>query len=447
MNVGLFKKEQVYEENSYLLVDGKEEKKPFYVTYRNLLILVGILVLLIIIIVFAFNSSRNKKCKTLETLIMEAAEKYAKEEELAPTIEGDFVTISVDDLANKGYIELALLQNKDTTCTGTVKITRYKDQYIKTFDLKNCGSCTTESRYKWGKETSTYSNRHLMDVNTLYNYYGVESYHTSWTKYYPSSEISKEKSVYGNYLPLKDSDLPKIPETGLPRNIEQVEANYYSYRDKRWKYYKDNGGAYSGLSSEPVEGYPYKDTNTEMNTEWSSWSQEYPEVKSYRSIKSTKGYQWYYVNKNGKKVYYNNGEFLVEAPDSQYTEKSKETVMMYRYQDKMWRWYNGNKRAYSSYVSEAPKNYPNRDEELTNYTSWSPWRDVSYLSDANSWYREQEIDVYSKYRTEYDILSFKVLEEPITREELEQRLGKTLEEISQDRTIRLEATYQFRYAK
>lgn len=447
MNVGLFKKKQVYEENSYLLVNGEKEKKPFFATYRNLLIIVGIIILFIVILVLILNHNKNKACQTLENKVMEAAERYAKKEDILPTIEGDFVVISVDDLANHGFVEPADLQKKDTTCTGTVKITRYKEQYIKTFDLKNCSSCTTENRYKWGKETDKYSSRHLMDVSVLYNYYEVESYHTPWTKDLPSSKISKEKSIYDNYLPLDEKDLPEIPKTALPRNIEQVTTNYYQYRDKRWKYYKDNGGAYSNLSSEPVAGYPNKDTNTEMKTEWSNWSQEYPEKKSYRNIQSKKGYQWYYENKKGDKVYYNNGEYLIDAPDSQYTKRSKETVMMYRYQDKMWRWYSGNKRAYSSYTSEVPRNYPNRDEELTDYTSWSAWKDVSYLSDANRWYREQNIDVYSKYRIEYDILSFKVLDKPISREELEKKLGKTLEEISQDRTIRLEATYKFKYAK
>ena len=84
---------------------------------------------------------------------------------------------------------------------------------------------------------------------------------------------------------------------------------YYSYRDKKWKWYK-NDIKYSDYSSTQPAGYKNKDKATLKNTELSEWSLDYPEEFEYRHISTKTGYQWY--KKEGKeKVYWENGKYLI----------------------------------------------------------------------------------------------------------------------------------------
>ena len=119
---------------------------------------------------------------------------------------------------------------------------------------------------------------------------------------------------------------------------------------------------------------------------------------------------------------------------------------MYSYSDDMWRWYNGDtKRIYSNSSSTQPNGYNYKDEETLIYTSWSRFTDTSSLNSSNTDYREEKTDIYSRYLIKYDIYSYPIFENNVTLSELEQKLGKTYEELSQDKSIKIEITFKFQY--
>ena len=119
---------------------------------------------------------------------------------------------------------------------------------------------------------------------------------------------------------------------------------------------------------------------------------------------------------------------------------------MYSYTDDTWRWYNGDtKRLYSGYSSTKPNSYNYKDEETLTYTNWSTYRDESTLNSSNKSYREERTDIYSRYLIKYDVYSYPVLDNYISLDELESILGKTYEEIDQDRTLKVEVNFKFYY--
>ena len=427
--------------NSY---DGSTE----YTEKKNhSLIVIGIILLIILITAFIFfKLSKEKKCKNVEKLILNQAESYAKNKKLLPTIEGDSITIDIDDIFKDETLKPII---KESTCSGTIKFTKYKDEYIKTYDITNCDYCSTENRYKnWSNETNKRpSKKTLTDVIPYYNYYELNFYHSAWSNWISEDEIGKTDETYQIALPLKQEIIPKIPVEGKIIKYEKEDAIWYSYRDKQWRYYKDNGGTYSNLSSEQPAGFANKDSSTEMKTAWTEWSLDYPEKKSYRTISSSTGYRWYYLDEN-EKVYWNSGAYTPEQPSKEYDKKEKETVTMYRYQDKMWKWYNGNKRFYTGFVSvsNAP-GYTNRDDDLFIYGNYSSYSDQNNLNDSNSWYREQKMKTYSRYRISYSMRSFLKFDTYVSKEEFEKALNMTTSEIAKREDIEIDIQYKFKYRK
>ena len=441
------KGKKVYEDNSYMLVNGKKVEDPWWKKYQLVIISAIAILLVIFITIIVINNSKNSKCNKIENHIKEGALAYAKSKELLPTVEGLSVTLNIGDMLKENALDIAILTFKDAVATGSVKITKYKDDFVTTLDLKNCSYCSTEERYgAWSKEINKKPNKRIVDVIPYYNYYEVELYNTEWTDWMESSKVSKEKSAYDNYLPLDEKKLPTIPKLAYVNNIYQETKTRYRYRDRQWKFYKIVGD-YSPLSSEQPAGYQNKDNNASIYTEWSPFSQEAPEEKPYRTITERTGYRWYYVSKSGDKIYYNHGEFLPEAPDEQYTEKSKDTVKLYSYRDQMWRWYNGTTRGYSGYYSVMPRGYNYRDDEITRLSGFSSWSDVSSINESNSYYREEETDTYSRYRIRYGITSYIILDEALTKDEFEAKVGRTIEDMANDENIKLEVTYKFIYRK
>ncbi|MFI3307459.1 MAG: hypothetical protein R3Y21_02725 [Mycoplasmatota bacterium] len=440
------KKDKVYENKSVTVVETDAPKKSFYEANKTGL-MIGGLAFIVIIIIIMIVSLLDNECKILENLVMEQSLLYAEDNEILPYIPGDSVTIELSDLLDSKYIKEEDLTCKEEVCQGDVKITYVEEDYITTFNITDCDKCNTEENYSdWSKELDSIPNKQLVDVVVTYNYYTKENFNTEYTSYMSSENVSTDLSDYGNYLPIKDSKLPSVPDQAVITNIEQLTKNYYSYQDQQWKFYRDNGGSYSALSTEQPSGYATKDTSTAVDTEWSDWSIDYPTEYDYRTIKSSKAYQWYY-EEDGEKIYYNSGEYCVDQPGEEYTEKSSDKVTMYRYQDTMYRWYNGEKRTYGSYRSVATSSYPIKDSEVTQYTSWSSYKEESSLTSENSSYRTEVIDVYSSYRIQYDIYSFDILDEAVTKEELESTLGMTLEEIYNDSTLGLSVTYKYIYKK
>lgn len=427
--------------NSYDGTSRYTEKKN-----HSLIIIGTFLIIVFALIILIYNISKSSKCSNIEKNIVKRAEGYARINGLLPTIEGESITLNIDDIY---FDETEKPMYKEKICNGSVKITKYKEEYISTYDITNCSICSTDKRYKsWSNETSKKpSNKLLTDVIPYYNYYGLEYYHSAWSKWIAEEEIGEMNETYHVALPIKSNDIPKIPNEANIIEYEKEDATWYSYRDKKWKYYKDNGGSYSTLSSEQPAGFEKKDTSTEMTTEWTEWSLDYPETKSYRSIKTSTGYRWYYMD-GDTKIYWNSGAYYPTKPSEEYDKKEKETVKMYSYQDKMWKWYNGAKRSYSGFTSEQKSSsYNNRDEDLVTYSNWTTYSAEKKLDSSNSWYREERTKTYSRYRISYSMKSFLKLDSYVTKEEFEQLLQGTIPELSKRTDIEIDIDYKFKYRK
>ena len=67
----------------------------------------------------------------------------------------------------------------------------------------------------------------------------------------------------------------------------------------------------------------------------------------------------------------------------------------------------------------------------------------SYLTNENKSYREQRTDIRTRYLIKYDIHYENMLEQPVSLEELENILGKSYEEILNDKSINVNVTFKF----
>lgn len=398
---------------------------------KSLGIILIVLCLLIMIIFIISNSSKKRKCTSLKDEILAITDKYVNDNDLLPSLNGTSITIELSELNDK-------VSFKKKEVKGTVTYTKYNDEYIKTFDIENASYCSTD---KFGKESDKYISTNNVKVNVYFNYYTVESYNSKWSNYISSEEVSNEETD-GVLLPINSKNLPTIPDNAVITEYVRETKTYYSYRDKKWKWYKNNV-KYSDYSSTKPNGYTNKDESTKSKTEATEWSLDYPEVYDYRHISSKTGYQWYKLE-GKEKVYWENGKYSVESPGSEYKKDSKNSAKMYSYTDDIWRWYNGNtKRVYSSASSTKPNGYNYKDESTLTYTNWSSFKDTSYLTNDNKSYREERTDTYSRYLIKYDIYSYSVLDNYVTLDELENILGKSYQEICNDKSIKVDVIFKF----
>ena len=312
-----------------------ENKKPIL----RLFFIIGTILPFVIIILIIVAVFHNSNCLKVYNSIKTASLNYAKDQGELPNLEGDYTTIRLDDLYNDKYLRSASTNNN--LCSGTVKITKYKQDYIYTIDARNCGSCSVNTKYgSWSNEQSAYpSGKAIIDVIPYYNYYQREISTTEWSDYYDDSELQDETSQYGIKLPLDETTLPEIPKEAKTTNIENQTTYYYRYRDRSWKWY-DIEGDYSEFSSEQPTGFANKDESSEIYTDWTEYSLNYPEEKDYRTIQNTTGYKYYYLNNDGEKVYYNSGQYTAkeDVNTEKYDHTDDETTTLYRYRDKQWRW-------------------------------------------------------------------------------------------------------------
>lgn len=421
-----------------------ESKKPLL----NFLLIINILVPLIIIGLIIYTVVINKQCNKIYNIIKKSSLVYIKDQGEVPSIEGDSTTVNIGDLYSEQYLNSNL--TNDTLCSGTVKITKYKKDYIYTLDVQTCNKCSVNTKYKgWSNLQNNYpTNKAIVDVIPYYNYFDRELNTTKWSEYYDEDELSDEVSEYGIRIPLDETKLPEIPKEAALTNIESSTTYYYRYRDRTWKWY-DIEGNYSGFSSERPEGFAEKDENSERQTEWSEYSLDYPQEKSYRDIAQTTGYKFYYLNKEGKKIYYNSGKYTPreEVNTQKYNNYDEETAQLYRYKDKQWRWYNGQKRRYSGYSSKPYQYTPIKDQEtekLGNPTSWAEKRNAD---ETTSEYRIEEKKLMTRFRKQYEILSLLVLKKPLEKEKFEKKEKTSILEFSSREDKKLDVTYKFKYRK
>lgn len=413
-----------------------------------------ILTIIIFLTVTIRKSNKNKTCNKIEDAYITAAMKYAEEKNLLPKIETESIEVSGDLLLGENRVNKSDVMLKENLCHATIKITKYhkdgkenKNEYIKSVELKNCGYCTTESRYGEFKTSKKLpSGNVIVELVPTFNYYETKDYYTKWTTYYKEEQLKEEvDEEYGVRLPISENVLPSIPDTGHIVQIEKNDKIYYRYRDRKWKFYRNGNASYSGYSSTQPTGYSKRDDASSRKTDWSVWSLNYPDTASYRTIRTKTGYRWYY-KKDGEKIYWKSGEYYPEQPDLKYTEKDGKATM-YSYQDIQWRWYNGEKRGYSSYASVMPRNYFYRDEENTILGDWSSWYEVSKLDNTNRYYREQITETRSRYRIKYQVYSFLKLANYVDKETFEKQVGKKFTEFYLSPNIKVDIKYEYKYRK
>lgn len=392
---------------------------------------IGVILISVFLITTILNGKSTRVCKSLKEDIVASLDEYVTKNDLLPKLNGTSVTVDITNASETFTIN-------DNTVTGTVTYTNYNGNYIKTVEIENADHCTT-SEFK--KETDEYDESKNNKVIAYFNYNNVESFNSKWSNYIPSADINTE-ATNGVYLPIDSDDLPTIPSNAVITEYLTESKTYYSYRDKKWRFYK-NDIKYSSYSSTKPSGYTNKDTATETKTEPSEWSLNYPEVYDYRTIQTKTGYQWYYTE-GKERVYWENGKYSIESPGEEYKKDTETSAKMYSYTDKMWRWYNGDtKRVYSSLKSVKPSNYNYKDESTLTYTNWSKFTDTSSLTDENKSYREQQTDLRTRYLIKYEIHYEELLDEPVTLEELETIIGKSYEEILKDETLNVNVTFKF----
>ena len=390
--------------------------------FIKIIVIVVPIIIIIVIINLIVSGVRNNNCFELRNKIGNYVDSYVMSNDLWPTINGDNIVVDLNDIEKVTF--------NDKVCSGTVKITKVNDDYIKTFYLENCSYCSVDS---FSNEKDDYDDKLNADVVVYINYYNVTNNNSKWSDYIPFEEISTEETN-GVLLPLNLDYLPKISDEAIVTDIIKEDKIFYTYRDKRWLWYKVNNNDYSDFSSEQPAGYSKKDTKAETRTAYSIWSIDYPEVKDYRVISTDTGYRWYKKDENGNIIWWNNGEYYPDKPEEGYIIDRSNTITMYRYYDKMWRWYNGEARGYySNQSSKPPSNlYKYKDEDLTSYSNWSSYKTFSSVDSSNSYYREEVTNVHSRYMIKYKIRSFRVLDKALERSEFEQTVGRTLEEMAED---------------
>ena len=438
-------KRQAYvDEEGNVINQSLESKRPLL----SFLFVFGTILPIIIIIIIIVIAFQNNHCLKIYDNLKSASLKYAKDQGNLPSLEGESINVRLDDLYSDEYLTSTSTDNN--RCSGNIKITKYKDDYVYTIDANGCGQCSVNKKYGgWSAEQSAYpSGKAIVDVIPYYNYYEKETNHTKWTDYFDNSELSDETSKYGIKLPLDETKLPKVPSEGKISNITNETTYYYRYRNISWKWY-DIEGDYSNFSSEQPSGYANKDEGSMRYTEWTDYSLNYPEEKDYRTIQNTTGYKFYYLNDSGKKIYYNSGQYSAreDVHTDKYDQTDEDTTTLYRYRDQQWRWYNGTKRKYSSLSSTAPNGRPYKDTETETLGSATAWEPVLGVYTDDQDYRIVERKIMTRFRIEYEILSLKVLNKPLNHSDFEKKIKTSILEFASNPQYELEVTYKFKYRK
>ena len=412
----------------------------------NIYLVIGTILPVIILGFIGYQIFSNINCNNTYDKIKSASKEYLSSKNKLPSFEGESVDLNVTELYDKRY--LSNYETNNTECSGKVKVTKYKDDYIYTLNLTSCKSCTTSKKYgDWSALKNSYPRgKAIVDVFPYYNYYEVETGVTDWSNFYDEEELTTTvDKTYNTRIPA-DRPLPEVPSDVKILGLNTEQRTMYSYQDKNWKWY-DIVGDYSEYSSEKPNGYANKDTNTEKLTEWSEYLYKIPEEKEYRTIQRYTAYKYYYLDDNNQKVYYNNGKYTVEADKEKYPYMEPETTTMFRYRDKTWRWYNGQRRNYSSYTSSPRSEYKYKDEELYSLGGNSSWSETSSLNASNSSYRVEETKVQTRFQVKYELNSLPIFDKPVARETFLKRIGTTVPKFAKDDGVRVEVSYKFKYRK
>ena len=72
---------------------------------------------------------------------------------------------------------------------------------------------------------------------------------------------------------------------------------------------------------------------------------------------------------------------------------------------------------------------------------------TSYLTNENMAYREQITDMHKRYRAYFSLESNLKLDNYVTLEELESKAGRTIEEMLNDKYVKVLTKYEYTYGK
>lgn len=412
-------------------------------------IVIGIILLLVIIVIIANNAAKAKACNNIESLISEAAVNYARDNEALPTLVTGPVSYTADELINNGYLSSVDYKYKNDSCNGGVTITSVDGEPFTTVNVTDCGECSSDKRYgsNWTDESDKLNKKkRIAEVVTYYNYVTKDSYATAWTKYLTPTVLETKPIVNFN-----DKRLNVIPNEAKNIELDHEDLTYYRNRSKQWKFYKYDVKGYSALSSKQPAGYTNKDDSTQVETEFTEWSLDAPSVEpGYRTIQKQVGYRWYLEDENKNKIYWNSGAYTPENPDTEdetYIKDKKDSATVWRYKDRMWRWYSGSRRDYGSYMIAPNKYYIYRDNEVTKYTGWSSFAPGSKKTEANSYYLEEQSEVRTRYRVKYDLYSFNKLDNSVLLENFESASGMSIKDVDESNDYVLVTTYKYKYRK
>lgn len=432
-------KQMTYDDHKKLM---ERQLSPKVILRMMIGAVVGIVVF-VLVVVWLVNNEKNKECINLHDILEEYVILYLSSKEQLPNIYNPVVNLDISEVKSAGFINESEFSLNGFNCEGDVKVTFIGDMYLVTPNLTNCDYCTTDTKYgDFVDAGSVLPNKEIVDVKVTYNYVTKTTNYTPFSNYYTPSEL--EKNPFDS---TDDVRFGNISDDAKNVIIIKDDKNYYGYYDKQWRFYK-NDVAYSGFSSVAVGQYVNIDYMTQIETEYSQWTVNAIEEASYRTIQSSVGYRWY-KTVDKQKVYYEGGMYLPKSDGPEgYTMDDKDSANVYRYKDKMWKWYANDKRIYSSYVSVAPSGYIYKDEDLVQMSALKGYYEESQVDITNSYYRTEVIEVRSRFRLQYDLYSFDIMPSYVDASEfLMASGGLSMEDVYIDEGYDLVAKYEYFYRK
>ena len=95
-----------------------ESKRPLL----NFFFVFGTILPIVIIIFIIVAVFKNNGCLTIYNNLKTASLNYAKDEGTVPNIEGESITVRLQDMYDDGYISVSKTDNQ--MCSGDIKITK-----------------------------------------------------------------------------------------------------------------------------------------------------------------------------------------------------------------------------------------------------------------------------------------------------------------------------------
>lgn len=198
-------------------------------------------------------------------------------------------------------VMLPIDSNKLPKVPSTSEVLRYDVEYTTFYSYR-------DELWLWYKNpNSNYSSDFYSEKPINYNYKDEATLKytdlSDWSLNYPDNKDYREiKSSTGYRWYYVDDNKNKhywnggayaVSKPNDEYSLSEGSATLYSYRDKTWKWYNgEKRGYYSEYSSTAQRDYIYKDISFSKYSNWSKWTSNIPEKKSYRTIKTDIYYRY-----------------------------------------------------------------------------------------------------------------------------------------------------------